>query len=178
MRTSLNSFVNNLEYYDIARHKEFVVNQINEGKKVTLTAHAEGAYYANKVYLLLNSTERQSVSLVYIAPTVSSMADNSTNYITNPNDLVVEGIRNDSLTNSSIPTPLPANVPALNFSSEADFGSNHELPGYASAYKNRLTELIVSAKSRAVQPSRRLGTGPITVTLTWDNQPDVDLHVI
>jgi len=41
-----------------------------------------------------------------------------------------------------------------------------------------LTELIVSAKSRAVQPTSMMGSGPITITLTWDSQPDIDLHVV
>lgn len=106
------------------------------------------------------------------------MADGSNNYITNPNDYVIQGIRNNSLTDTTIPTPLPANVPAMNFPSEANFNSNHELPGYALAYQLQLTELIVSAKSRAQQPPRTMGSGPITITLTWDHQPDVDLHVL
>lgn len=66
---------------------------------------------------MLNSTQKLSVSLVFIAPTVSSMADGSTNYITNPNDIVINGLRNDSLSNSSILSPLAANVAAMNFSS-------------------------------------------------------------
>ena len=82
LRYSLQSFIQNGAYYEFESHINFVVNQINEGKKVTLTAHAEGAEYANKVYNLLNSTQKTYVSLVYIAPTVSMMADNSTNYIT------------------------------------------------------------------------------------------------
>lgn len=35
----------------------------------------------------------------------------------------------------------------------------------------------MQAKARAVQPTRSLGNGPITVTLTWDANPDVDLHI-
>ena len=37
--------------------------------------------------------------------------------------------------------------------------------------------LIGDARNRTVQPPRTLGSGPITVVLTWDDQPDLDLHV-
>jgi uncharacterized protein YfaP (DUF2135 family) len=29
-----------------------------------------------------------------------------------------------------------------------------------------------------LQPPRSIGFGPITITLAWDSQPDVDLHVL
>ncbi len=75
--------------------------------------------------MLLNSTQKQSVSLVYIAPTVNSMADGTTNYITNPNDTVISGIRTSAQTNTSIPVPLPANMPAATFDSESTLNTSH-----------------------------------------------------
>jgi len=103
-----------------------VLQQIGEGKKVVLLAHAEGTVYANKVYNLLNSTQKQSVKLVYVAPTVATMADNSTNYITNPNDTVISNLsQNSYYGNTNLSAPLRANMPAVNFDSEVDFGSNH-----------------------------------------------------
>ena len=38
--------------------------------------------------------------------------------------------------------------------------------------------MIVAAKISAVQPVRSMGNGPITITLSWDIQPDIDLHII
>lgn len=67
---------------------------------------------------------------------------------------------------------------ASNFDSEVDFGSNHQLPGYAKAYKQELTRLIILAKNSAIQPNILMGIGPITITLTWDIQMDIDLHII
>lgn len=81
--------------------------------------------YANKVYNLLNSTQKQSVKLVYVAPTVDNMADGTTNYITNPDDTIISNIRINAQTNTSITVPLAANMPAVTFDSEVDFGSNH-----------------------------------------------------
>ncbi len=75
--------------------------------------------------MLLNSTQKQSVSLVYIAPTVNSMADGTTNYITNPNDTVISGIRTNAQTNTSIPVPLPANMVAATFDSESTLNTSH-----------------------------------------------------
>jgi hypothetical protein len=49
-------------------------------------AHSEGAIYVNKVYNLLDSSQRQSINLVYIAPASKNMSDGSTNYLTNQND--------------------------------------------------------------------------------------------
>lgn len=38
--------------------------------------------------------------------------------------------------------------------------------------------MIVSAKIAAFQPTRLMGYGPITITLSWDIQRDIDLHII
>lgn len=73
--------------------------------------------YANKVYNMLNSTQKSSVKLVYVAPTVNTMADGTTNYITNPSDTVISTIRTNAQTNNSITVPLVSNVDAATFSS-------------------------------------------------------------
>ncbi len=67
--------------------------------------------------MLLNSTQKQSVSLVYIAPTVNSMADGTSNYITNPLDTVISGARTNASTNTFIPILLP-NMPDIYFNDE------------------------------------------------------------
>ena len=104
------------------------------------------------------------------------MADGTTNYITNPNDYVIQGLRIIAQA-GSFPAPLAANAVAATFSSDSYFGFNHDLLGYTAAYFQRLIDLIYAAKNRATQPSRTMGSGPITVSLTWDEQRDLDLHV-
>lgn len=66
---------------------------------------------------MLNSTQKQSAKLVYVAPTVNTMEDGSTNYITNPSDTVISTIRTNAQTNSSITVPLANNVAAATFDS-------------------------------------------------------------
>lgn len=75
------------------------------------------------------------MSLVYVAPTVQSMADGRSNYITNPNDYVISQVRAYSSSNGSFLAPLPANANSTTFNSDLDFGFNHDLAGYAEAYK-------------------------------------------
>lgn len=135
MIRSIESFISEESSYELTRHRDFVLQQVNEGKKVVLVAHAEGTLYANKVYNMLTSTQKQSVTLVYVAPVVSSMADFTTNYITNSMDYLIESIRGYTSPTVIFPKPLNANTFPTNFSSEVDFGMNHELPGYASAFK-------------------------------------------
>lgn len=38
--------------------------------------------------------------------------------------------------------------------------------------------MIILAKNSAIQPNILMGIGPITITLTWDIQRDIDLHII
>lgn len=80
-----------------------------------LVAHAEGTLYADKVYNLLTSAQKQAVSLVFIAPAASSMADGSTNYMTNPRDNIISAMRTIAL-NGRFPAPLAANRNAVAFS--------------------------------------------------------------
>lgn len=83
---------------------------------MVLVAHAEGTLYANKVYALLTATQKQSVSLVYVAPTSNTMANGRTDYITNPSDIVVLGMRSIALLTGGFPAPLAANMPSASFS--------------------------------------------------------------
>lgn len=76
------------------------------------------------------------MKLVYVAPTATNMADASTNYITNPNDVIISNIRTKAeSTEPDITVPLIANVAAKLFDEKVDFQKNHELTGYAKNYK-------------------------------------------
>jgi D-ribose pyranose/furanose isomerase RbsD len=66
--TTIQSFLNNQAEYNLNRHKEFIQQQIREGKKVVFVAHGEATIYANIIYNLLTPTQKQSVSEVFIAP--------------------------------------------------------------------------------------------------------------
>lgn len=88
MQTYLSSLHNNISNYGIQQHVNFVTNHINEGKRVVVVSHGENTEYANQLYNGVGSSLRSSVSLVYVAPTVSSIpgTGNNASYITNPSD--------------------------------------------------------------------------------------------
>ena len=78
--------MSNSTIYDFYRPKEFITQQLNEGKKVIIVGHGEGTIFANKLYDSLDTVQRQSVAAVYLAPASKFMPDGQANYITNPND--------------------------------------------------------------------------------------------
>lgn len=146
-----------------------------EGKKVVLVAHAEGTQYSNAVYNGLTSAEKQSTSMVYVAPVVHALADPNSTYISNPEDLTLISLQAQAAA-GQIQAPLPANVPNATFNPDPN-GMNHDFRGYVRSYQSQIVQLIGDAKLRVAQPNRTLGSGPITASLTWDAQPDLDLHV-
>jgi hypothetical protein len=48
---------------------------------------------------------------------------------------------------------------------------------YVATHISEFISLVSKAKKEAKEPSKSLGSGPITIELTWDSMPDVDLHV-
>lgn len=146
-----------------------------EGKKVVLVAHAEGTQYANAVYNGLTSAEKQSTSLVYVAPVVHALADPNSTYISNPADLTLINLQAQAA-RGQIQAPLPANAANVTFNPDFD-GLNHDFRRYVRAYQSLIIQMITNAKARLTQPNRTLGSGLITASLTWDAQPDLDLHV-
>ena len=112
-----------------------------------------------------------------MAPVVNSIADGRSSYLTNPNDYNINKLR-EQAASQSIQAPLAANAANMTFDlMHNEDGSNHDLLGYISSYSAQFVGLVATAKSSIVQPARTLGSGPITVSLTWDAQPDVDLHI-
>lgn len=50
------SFFRQQAEYNWNRHKDFIVQQIQEGKKLVMVAHGKGTLYANIIYNLLSET--------------------------------------------------------------------------------------------------------------------------
>lgn len=148
--------------FQISRHQQFVTQQVNEGKKVVLLAHAEGTMYANSVFNLLSDAQKQNVGLVYIAPFTHVMADGFTNYITNPLDTVIAALTAIATSTGEFETPLEPNMQNFSFSN-SPLENNHDVPGYVRAYKSEFVSLVVSVKNRITQPAQVLGNGPITI---------------
>ena len=86
---------------------------MNEGKKVIVVAHGEGAIFTNKLSTLMNAQQRQSVRFVYLGPIAASMPDGKADYITHPNDKIIQHLNSIWKNNINFPLSLSANVDAI-----------------------------------------------------------------
>jgi uncharacterized protein YfaP (DUF2135 family) len=57
------------------------------------------------------------------------------------------------------------------------FCVGHDFIGYLDNYESEIYAIMSAAYSTMVQPEGIVSTGVITIRLTWDSQPDLDLHV-
>ncbi|HEX2253770.1 MAG TPA: hypothetical protein VHQ65_10935 [Thermoanaerobaculia bacterium] len=141
-----------------------------EGKKVVVVAHSQGNYFANAAYHGLSANEQGSLGIVAVASPVIAVAGGGP-WVTLVNDLVVTPLR---------ATPFTANtvngLPDL-----ADLSGHQFVASYLKAGSSSEAKIlagVVALDGRLVQPNADATAGVITVTLTWGDQPDVDLHVI
>jgi len=154
----------------------FIRGSITENQKILLVPHSQGNMYANSAYSALTSgadaIPSASIKIFGIASPASYVAG-SGDYITSTNDLVINGLR----AASGLPV-LPAN---FTVSITSDDLSGHGITEiYLNPNREGRAEIIARIKnvlSSLLEPGGQGGQGPITVTLSWGAQPDVDLHV-
>lgn len=152
-----------------------IQSNITENQKILLVPHSQGNLYANATYKKLttgdNPIPATAIKIVGIASPAAYVAGDG-DYLTSSNDLVIKGLRS-----------LGLSVLASNFtiSLSTDDVLGH---GLSSIYLNpdhegraELIQLMHSAMTSLSLPGGQGSQGPITVTLTWGTQPDVDLHV-
>lgn len=149
--------------------------KMSENRKILLVPHSQGNLYANAAYTMLttgdNAVPTSAIKIVGIASPAAYVAGNG-DYITSSNDLVISGLR---ALNFSV---LDSNF-TIGYSSDDVLGHN-----FADIYLNENHEgcsevirKIHAAMDLLVFPGGDASQGPITVTLTWGSQLDVDLHV-
>lgn len=154
----------------------FIRGSITENQKILLVPHSQGNLYANSAYATVTSgadaIPSGSIRIFGIASPASYVAG-SGDYITSTNDLIINGLR--AVSGLSV---LPAN---FTVSITTDDLKGH---GMTEVYLNpnrqgraEITARIQNALSSLLEPGGQGGQGPITVTLSWGAQPDVDLHV-
>lgn len=147
-----------------------------EGQKILLVPHSQGNLYANAAYNVLTSGENaipvSAIKIVGIASPATYVAGDG-DYVTSTNDRVISSLRS-----------LGFSVLASNFTIRvadsdnlghnlSDIYLNADLEGRAEV----LRKIHVALESLYF-PGGRASQGPITVTLTWGSEPDVDLHIL
>lgn len=146
---------------------------INQGSKVLLVAHSQGNLWANSVIALEhNSASRAALGQVGIGVPDSRLEKSSVPQVTLTEDLII----------SHVPFSLPTNVTnGYGLIETLSRTLGHSLTdAYLEAGRPSNSIILNSVKnsfSLLTPIANHSGQGPITVTLTWGAQPDVDLHV-
>ena len=160
-----------------SRHSNFYTSDLQAGKRVFVIAHSQGNLFAN-VSLTSAATSlpgaADSLAMIGVASPAARQFRSSF-YRTANDDLVI-------LVLSRIATVLPANIdndPGIpnDFRSiwshffVQDYMKNSQLPS-----RRDIDAELTRLASTVPFPTLEAGEGAIRATLTWDAQPDVDLH--
>lgn len=160
---------------DLERHVQFYRGELMAGHPIVLVGHSQGNFYANAAWDAVMAGEEgfepESFALVGVASPADRVADGGS-WITADNDLVIAAVAAVS------PATLPST--AANRDTSQEDGLHHN---FVATYLEGdvLGPAIVAAVEAAVDglevPEATVTDGVITLTLEWDEQPDVDLYV-
>lgn len=148
---------------------------LQEGKRVLLIAHSQGNLFANQAVSALMGQYSSSIGLIGVASPASVTVNNSP-YWTANDDRVIDGLR------LTVPSVLPGNIdndPGI-LGDHRDWLNHNFAKSYFDDSLASRTQIDIDFYdyiNTLQYPSIQLGSGAITVTLTWGAQPDVDLHV-
>jgi hypothetical protein len=158
---------------DLRRHVQRYQNLLMAGNRVLVVAHSQGNLYANAAYGNLASDDRiplDAFGIVSVA-TPASRVGGGGPYYTLMYDLVISAVQ------IAVPGTLPGNV--TNSVSDSDWKHHSFIGSYLNG--DQTGPLIISSALSSANalswPEQQVGNGPISVTLTWGSQPDLDLHV-
>lgn len=147
---------------------------LQEGKRVLLIAHSQGNLFANQAVSSLMGTYGESIGMIGVASPAALTYNNSV-YYTAHDDRVIDALRISF-------TVLPSNIdndPGIFIdprdSSNHQFKESYFANGLAS--RNEIDGDVNYYMANLQFPGAELGSGAITVTLTWGSEPDIDLHV-
>jgi hypothetical protein len=158
---------------DLRRHVQRYQGLLMEGNRVLVVAHSQGNLYANSAYATLANDSRvpmEAFGIVSVATPASYVAGNGP-YFTLMYDLVISAVQ------MALPSTLPGNV--VNTISDLDWKHHSFIDSYLNGDQTgpMIINSALSTAKTLVWPEPQVGSGPISVTLTWGEQPDVDLHI-
>jgi hypothetical protein len=144
-------------------------NLLFEGQKVVVAAHSQGNFYANLASTALTAEEQASFGIVSVA-NPDDHVEGGWDYTTLVEDLVI----------GAVPGALPANLangllPNLHDLTGHTFVTSYMAAGSRS--RDRIVHQVHDELEALPSPPDQAGIGVITITLTWDGETDVDLHV-
>jgi hypothetical protein len=171
----------------LQEHVALYEGDLLTGKSVVVIAHSQGNLFVNEAYTkvfapgtLFHGSEA-SFKIVSVATPASYVVGNTPNtYTTLTNDEVIAAIRLAiNVVNVPIASPLVGNV--TNTTDTTDTFWHHAfLEAYMTPQTAESRVLILAHMLNAIRtvvpPSQIGASGVVMVTLTWGDQPDVDLH--
>jgi len=159
---------------DLRRHVQRYKTVLMEGSRVLVIGHSQGNLYANSAYTILandsDDLPMNAFGLVAVA-TPSSRVAGGGPHITRTDDLVINSVR------FFYSGTLDGNV--SNSNADSDWKHHSFIDAYLDGDRSgpMIISSVLSKANSLSWPNPMVGSGPITVTLTWGDQPDVDLHV-
>ena len=155
-------------------HIQKYQTDLQEGKRVLLIAHSQGNLFANQAISALMDTYGSSIGMIGVA-SPAALTYNNSFYYTAHDDRVIDALR---LIHDVLPSNIENDPGFLNDPRDL---ANHQFKEsyFASGIASRafIDNDVYSYMANLQFPSAELGSGAITVTLTWGSEPDVDLHV-
>ena len=157
---------------DLRRQIQRYEGLLMAGNRVLVVAHSQGSLYANAAHTRLadKGLPMDAFGIVSVANPASRVAGDGP-YFTLLNDLVIYGV---SLV---LPNTLPANIE--NTIDYSDWTHHHFIDSYLNGDQSgpMIVNTVLGEADALSWPEAQVGRGPISVTLTWGEQPDVDLHI-
>ncbi|MDT8442559.1 MAG: hypothetical protein RQ723_13005 [Desulfuromonadales bacterium] len=159
---------------DLRSHIQRYKSLLMEGNRVLVVGHSQGNFYANSAYTNLaqdDSNLPMSAFGIVAVATPSGLVAGGGPHITRTDDLVINSVR------FFFWGTLAGNV--TNSNDTEDWKSHSFIDAYLKGDQSgpMIVNAALATADSLAWPEAEYGSGPITVTLTWGAQPDVDLHV-
>ncbi|WP_028108893.1 YfaP family protein [Ferrimonas futtsuensis] len=158
-------------------HSGLYADAMLNGKRVLIVAHSQGNLFTNtsvaRVIDMLPN-HRQSIGYFGVASPAAETV-NGASYVTADDDRVIQLLR---VTETVLPANIDNDPGVLN--DHRDFLNHGFLESYLDGRlksRERIDSGILQLANSLEYPELIAGEGAIRATLTWGDQPDVDLHV-
>jgi hypothetical protein len=159
---------------DLRSHVQRYKTLLMEGSRVLVVGHSQGNLYANSAYTNLaydeNDLPMEAFGIVAVA-TPSGRVAGGGPHITRDDDLVINSVR------LFYPGTLDGNI--TNSNTNSDWKNHSFIDAYLDGDQSgpMIVNTALAVANGLSWPEPELGSGPLSVTLTWGSEPDVDLHV-
>lgn len=158
-----------------AKHITLYKNALNHGKRIILISHSQGNLYANMALRELRPKYTKNIGMIGLG-NVAGYKYSNTFYYTSHDDAVVNLFR-----------AQPYNILPGNIKNYTTWGILGERSDFHNFYKGYFREKIPSRAKvdekihyylkTLEQPKPIFQLGALMVTLTWEGNTDVDLHI-